>query len=52
LRPLYAPYQYGLMDVLDIDYWLRDSNITVYIKLDPDTEKSLEGGSNPFSSGK
>jgi hypothetical protein len=52
LRPLYAPYQYGHMDVLDIRYWLRDSKVTVYIKLDPDTEKSLEGGSSPFSTGK
>jgi hypothetical protein len=52
LRPLYAPYQYGQMDVLDINYWLRDSKVTVYIKLDPDTQKSVDGGSNPFPSSK
>jgi hypothetical protein len=51
LRPLYAPYQYGHMDVLDINYWLRDNNVTVYIKLDPDTQKSIDNGSNTLPSG-
>ncbi len=53
LRPLYAPYKYGQMDVLDIHYWLRDSKVTVYIKLDPDIEKAIENtGGDSFSSGK
>ncbi|HTP04052.1 MAG TPA: hypothetical protein VMM54_02715 [Nitrospirota bacterium] len=52
LRPLYAPYQYGHMDVLDISYWLRDSKVTVYIKLDTDTQKSIENNGSPFDSGK
>jgi hypothetical protein len=52
LRPLYAPYQYGHLDVLDITYWLNDSKVTVYIKLDTDTEKSIENNGSPFDSGK
>jgi hypothetical protein len=52
LRPLYAPYEWGLMDVLDISYWLNDSKVTVYIKLDPSTEKSIENNGSPFDSGK
>jgi len=52
LRPLYAPYQYGHMDVLDINYWLRDSKVTVYIKLDTDTQKSIENNGSPIDSGK
>lgn len=52
LRPLYAPYQWGQMDVLDISYWLRDSKVTVYIKLDSDTQKSIENNGGPFDSGK
>jgi hypothetical protein len=53
LRPLYAPYKYGMMDVLDIHYWLRGSKVTVYIRLDPDIERALEnaGGEN-FTTGK
>jgi hypothetical protein len=51
LRPLYAPYKYGVMDVLDVSYWLRDSKVTVYIKLDPYIEKVVEnaGGDNSTS---
>ena len=53
LRPLYVPYQYSQMDVLFVNYWLRDGTVTVYIKLDPDTEKSIEnGGSSPFTGGR
>jgi hypothetical protein len=52
LRPLYAPYKYGTMDVLDIHYWLRDSKVTVYIRLDPDIENALENAGDSFTSGK
>jgi hypothetical protein len=52
LRPLYAPYEYGHMDVLDINYWLKDSKVTVYIKLDPDTQRSIENNGSHFDSGK
>ena len=52
LRPLYAPYQWGRMDVLDIRYWLKDSKVTVYIDLDRDTQKSIDDGGSPFQSGR
>ena len=42
LRTLYAPIKFGMMDVLDVNYWLRDSKVTVYIKLDPVIEKVIE----------
>jgi len=51
LRPLYPPYKYGgRINVLDVSYWLRDSKVTVYIRLDPDIEKAVEntgGDGNP-----
>jgi len=49
LRPLYAPYKYGMMDVLDVHYWLRDSKVTVYIKLDPDIERAIENSGRPHN---
>ena len=53
LRPLYAPYKYGTMDVLDISYWLKDSKVTVYIRLDPDIERAVENtGGNTTNSGR
>jgi hypothetical protein len=52
LRPLYAPYKYGMMDVLDIHYWLRGNTVTVYIRLDPDIERALDNAGDPFTSGK
>ncbi len=42
LRALYAPYVFGMTDVLDVHYWLRENKVTVYIKLDPGIEKVIE----------
>lgn len=44
LRPLYDPLSYGLSDVLDIDYRLKDKNIMVRIKLLPQIERMLHDG--------
>lgn len=44
LRPLYDPLSYGLSDVLDIDYRLKDKNIIVRIKLLPQIERMLHDG--------
>ncbi|MFN3395837.1 MAG: hypothetical protein ACK4Z9_03460 [Thermodesulfovibrionales bacterium] len=44
LRPLYDPLAYGLSDVLDIDYRLKDKNIIVRIKLLPQIERMLHDG--------
>jgi len=39
LRPLYLPLTFGTDDVLDIDYWLKDNRVLVFIKLKPSLEK-------------
>lgn len=46
VRPLYSPIRFGMYDVLNIQYVLREGKITVYIKLDPAVEMQLrdEGG--------
>lgn len=44
LRPLYDPLAYGLTDVLDIDYRLRDKNVIVRIRLLPQIERMLHDG--------
>jgi hypothetical protein len=45
-RGLYSPIRFGMYDVLNVQYVVRDDKIVVYIKLDPDVEKQLrnEGG--------
>jgi len=42
LRTLYAPDTFGMTDVLDVHYRLRDSKVTVYIKLDAEIEKQID----------
>jgi len=42
LRTLYAPNTFGMVDVLNVDYRLEDSKVTVYIQLDPEIEKEIE----------
>ena len=42
LRTLYAPDTFGMTDVLDVHYRLRDSKVTVYVKLDAEIEKEIE----------
>lgn len=39
LRPLYLPVTFGTSDVLDVDYWLKEDRILVFIKLKPSLEK-------------
>jgi hypothetical protein len=51
LRPLYPPYKYGMIDVLNVNYWRRDGKVVVYIRLDPDVEKALENVNEPFLRG-
>jgi len=49
LRSLYdpLPYQHSMTHVLDVNYRLRDSKVTVYIKLDPEIEKTIESTGRP-----
>lgn len=35
-RPLYRPAEFGLFNVLDIDYWLKDGVVIVKIELIPE----------------
>ncbi len=46
VRPLYSPIRFGMYDVLQIQYVIKDGKILVYIKLDPTVEMELrdEGG--------
>ncbi len=54
VRPLYIPYEFGLPDVLQINYFLRENTVRVYIKLDPDVQRAIEasGDGRQSSDGK
>lgn len=41
LRPLYQPFTFGVSDVLDVDYIIRDRKVVVRIKLKPQIERML-----------
>ena len=44
VRPLYQPLTFGVADVLDVDYWLRDGKVIVTIGLIPSVEEDLFDG--------
>lgn len=44
LRPRYFPTTFGTTNVLDVDYFIRDNKVVVYIKLKPEIERMLFGG--------
>lgn len=44
LRPLYQPLAFGVSDVLDVDYRIKDSRVIVRIKLKPQIERMLFDG--------
>ncbi|MEW6161820.1 MAG: hypothetical protein AB1606_00635 [Nitrospirota bacterium] len=41
LRPLYMPFTFGVSDVLEVDYWLRDGKVKVTIRILPSIERGL-----------
>ena len=41
LRPLYMPFQFGVSDVLEVYYSLRNSKVRVIIRIMPSIEKAL-----------
>jgi len=41
LRPLYMPFVYGVSDVLDVYYSLKDGKVRVYIRIIPSVERAL-----------
>jgi hypothetical protein len=45
IRPLYLPFVFGIDDVLDTDYRIKDGKVVVKIRLLPSVEKMLSGGS-------
>ncbi len=53
LRPLYYPFIYGISDIMDINYWLKeDGKVKVTIKLLPSVERlQLQRGDNGVSNG-
>lgn len=44
IRPLYQPLAFGVSDVLDVDYRVKDSRVIVRIKLKPQIERMLFNG--------
>ena len=44
IRPLYAPYTYGLSDVLDIYYWKKDDKVFVKMRLKEEIENKIISG--------
>jgi hypothetical protein len=44
MRPLYFPLTFGVSDVRDVDYWLKDSKVIVKIKLIPSVEMMFRDG--------
>jgi hypothetical protein len=41
LRPLYMPFTFGVSDVLEVDYWLKDGTVKVTIRIQPSVERAL-----------
>jgi hypothetical protein len=41
LRPLYIPFVFGVSDVLEVYYSLKDGKVKTYIKIIPSVEKAL-----------
>lgn len=44
LRPLYYPLTFGVSDVLDVDYRLKDGKVKVTVRLIPSVERMLRDG--------
>lgn len=44
VRPLYLSYRYGVDDVLEVDYRLKDKNVVITIRLRASTEMMLKNG--------
>lgn len=39
IRPLYFPLTFGTDNVIDVDYWLKEDRVLVFVKLKPSIEK-------------
>jgi len=50
LRPLYLPYQLGVVDAMDISYFLKNGKVVTYIKLDPYVQRNFEASGGDLGS--
>ncbi|HIJ59725.1 MAG TPA: hypothetical protein HPP56_03810 [Nitrospirae bacterium] len=41
VKPLYLPFEFGISDVFDNTYWLRDKKAVIFIRLLPSIERML-----------
>ena len=48
VRPLYYPMDFGYPDVMDVDYILKDNNVTVMISLKRELRKRFLDDESPF----
>jgi hypothetical protein len=48
VRPLYSPLDFGNPDVLDVDYIIKDNNVTVRISLKRELRRQLFDDEGPF----
>jgi hypothetical protein len=46
VRPLYMPITFGVSDVLDVDYFVKEKKVVVFIRVKPLVEKSFDGDGN------
>ena len=44
VRPLYQSFAYGVDDILDVYYWLKDRKVIIYVRLVPSIDMMLQGG--------
>lgn len=44
MRPLYLPFAYGVDDVLDTFYWIKDNKVYVSVRLKPSVENTRGDG--------
>jgi hypothetical protein len=52
VRPLYRPFTFGISDVLDVNYWLKEKGrVKVTIRLIPSIEKNKLPGGDTGSAG-
>jgi hypothetical protein len=52
VRPLYRPFTYGISDILDVNYWLKEKGrVKVTIRLIPSIEKNKLPGGDAGSAG-
>lgn len=49
VRPLYSPIRFGMLDVMIINYTVKENRIIVYIRLDPTVEAEIINQGNDRS---